>query len=79
MSNEYHTLREIVDQLKACEYACIAGKLENNEAFQELERLANEPSFVNINQEALARILADTGSFEIKTEVIATSTIKTIA
>lgn len=35
-------LKEIVEQLKACNYECEAGPLENNVAFQKLEELANE-------------------------------------
>lgn len=38
------TLQEIVDQLRWCEFACEAGKLEMNTAFQELEKLAKEES-----------------------------------
>lgn len=34
------TLSEIVDQLKACEYQCVAGPLESNIAFVELEKMA---------------------------------------
>lgn len=34
------SLAEIVAQLKLCGYECEAGKLENNVAFQALERLA---------------------------------------
>lgn len=36
------TLRQIVDQLRACQYRCEAGPLEHNTAFMELERRARE-------------------------------------
>ena len=35
-------LKEIVTQLRACGYECVAGPIENNVAFIELERLASE-------------------------------------
>lgn len=35
-------LSEIVAQLRACNYECEAGRLENNVAFQELARMADE-------------------------------------
>lgn len=34
------TLAEIVEQLRSCNYECEAGRLEDNVAFVELERLA---------------------------------------
>jgi len=34
------TLREIVEQLRWCGYECVAGRLEDNEAFRELEAQA---------------------------------------
>lgn len=36
------TLQRIVDQLRSCNYECEAGALENNVAFIELERQAQE-------------------------------------
>jgi hypothetical protein len=36
------TLQEIVEQLRACGFECEAGPLENNVAFQELVRLAEQ-------------------------------------
>lgn len=77
--DEFTTLQAIVDQLRACAFTCEAGRLESNVAFMALEKLAKEPSFVNVNQEAFLKILSETGSFEIKTEVTATSTIKPLA
>lgn len=38
------TLIQIVDQLKTCGFTCEAGKLEDNIAFQELEKLVTELS-----------------------------------
>lgn len=35
-------LKEIVEQLESCGYECVAGKLENNVAFIELKRLAEQ-------------------------------------
>jgi hypothetical protein len=40
------TLQEIVDQLRACEFTCEAGRLEMNVAFQELEKIANTESYL---------------------------------
>lgn len=37
-------LKEIVTQLRSCGYQCVAGRLENNVAFRELELLANAPA-----------------------------------
>lgn len=34
-------LKSIIAQLKSCNYECVAGKLENNSAFIELEQIAN--------------------------------------
>jgi hypothetical protein len=34
------TLSDIVTQLRACNYTCEAGALENNVAFQELVKMA---------------------------------------
>lgn len=34
------TLKEIVEQLEFCEFECIAGPLEMNQAFIELKRMA---------------------------------------
>jgi hypothetical protein len=36
------TLREIVEQLQSCNYECEAGPLENNVAFVDLQRLADQ-------------------------------------
>lgn len=36
------TIKEIVEQLKSCGYECQAGPLENNVAFIELEKLAQD-------------------------------------
>lgn len=41
------TLPEIVEQLRACQYECQAGALENNVAFVELERLAQSSASVD--------------------------------
>lgn len=35
-------LKEIVKQLKECNYTCEAGPLENNTAFIELEKISNQ-------------------------------------
>lgn len=47
------TLQEIVTQLHACGYTCEAGKLENNVAWQELERLAKERTWVPLTGDSL--------------------------
>lgn len=36
------TIKEIVEQLESCGYECEGGKLENNVAFQELKKLAEQ-------------------------------------
>jgi hypothetical protein len=38
---EYKELKDIVNQLEACNYECEAGKLENNTAFVLLKELSN--------------------------------------
>lgn len=53
-------LMEIIEQLKACNFECIAGKLENNIAFQELEKRAySELMMTPIPQNAKIYTLAD--------------------
>jgi hypothetical protein len=67
-------LMEIIEQLKACNFECIAGKLENNIAFQELEKRAySELMMTPIPQNAKIYTLADfdekvkTGEIESET------------
>lgn len=36
-------IREIVEQLKKCDFECKGGKLEDNLAFKELEKITNAP------------------------------------
>ncbi|MBW7634751.1 hypothetical protein K1I48_14880 [Bacillus licheniformis] len=38
---EFKTLKEIVEQIKACDFECEAGPLTNNVAFQKLAELAD--------------------------------------
>lgn len=47
------TLTEIVSQLKWCEYECCAGRLEDNVAFVELEKMAAEEEEYRVIQEYL--------------------------
>lgn len=35
-------LKEIVEQLESCGYECEGGSLENNVAFQELKKMADQ-------------------------------------
>ncbi|MCY8499844.1 hypothetical protein P8917_09105 [Bacillus atrophaeus] len=38
---EFKTLKEIVEQIKVCDFKCKAGPLVNNVAFQKLAELAD--------------------------------------
>lgn len=45
------TLEEIVSQLKSCGFTCEAGKLENNVAFMELEKMSeNENTKIQLTE-----------------------------
>lgn len=58
-------LTDIVQQLRRCDYSCEGGPLVNNEAFRELERLAQEESHAPICPVAdSGEIVAMTPGFE---------------
>lgn len=58
----YMTLKEIVKQLKACGFTCEAGKLEDNAAFQELEKLVEETSDIDFEEDKISWDNVITGS-----------------